>query len=269
MIFEWNATWDGSTHVIRRETSEQRDRVIQTTIDIDGTTVHKESVQWPAWSSVATEVATGVGLFRGSLLGGFAMYTAASGLKDYLKIARPITFAYSGHRFRFRGSSLAVDGSDAGRAKTVNVPSSTPAYQAVRDEDLGEHDEVIRIEEFRIDNSKGTALLPAERELSMTVTNKVTLTTPGELDDRARYPVGEVTAAISAKLSQQTGYQFDQSVTVRNKQTFPVEPGTAVTFRITWKRHVRNGRHIVLVDNREVTIPYTAYFGLTYDIETE
>jgi hypothetical protein len=269
MIFEWNAAWDGSTHVIRRETSEQRDRVIQTTIGIDGATVHQHSVQWPAWSSVATEVATGVGLFSGSLVGGFAMYAAASGVKDYMKTARPITIEYHGHIFRFRGSSLTVDGSDAGRAKTFNVPGSTPAYHVVRDEDLREYDEVIRSEEFRVDNTKGTALLPAERELSMTVTNKVTLTTPGELDGRARFPVSEVAAAISAKLSQQTGHQFDQSVTVRNKQTFPVEPGTAVTFRIKWKRHVRNGKYIAVVDNREVTIPYEAYFGLTYDIETE
>jgi hypothetical protein len=269
MIFEWNATWDESTHVIRRETSEQRDRVIQTTIDIDGTIVHQQSVQWPGWSSVATELATGVGLFGGSLLGGFAMYAAASGVKDYLKTARPITVVYSGHIFRFRGSGLTIDGSDAGRAKTMNVPGSTPAYHVVRDEDLGEHDEVIRTEEFRIDNTKGTALLPAERELSMTITNKITLTIPGEFKGSARFPVGDIAAGISAKLSQQTGHQFDQNVTVRNTQTFPVEPGTAVTFRIKWKRHVRNGKQIVLVDNQEITIPYEACFGLTYDIETE
>jgi hypothetical protein len=269
MIFEWNADWDGSTHVIRRETSEQPDRVIQTTIDIDSATVHKESVQWPAWSSAATEVATAVGLFSGSLIRGFAVFVAASGLRNYIKTARPITVEYSGHILRFHGSGLAVDGRDAGPAKTVKVQSSTPAYQVVRDEDLGEHDEVIRTEEFRIDNTKGTALLPAERELSMTVTNQITLTMPGELDARASIPVALVAAEIAAKISQQTGHQFDQSVTVRDKQAFPVEPGTAVTFRIKWKHHVRNGKHIALIDNREVTIPYEAHFGLTYDIETE
>jgi hypothetical protein len=269
MIFEWNATWDGGRHVIRRDTSEQPDRVIQTTIDIDGTTVHKESVQWPEWSGVATEVATLAGFFRASLLGGLAMYAAASGLKNYFKTARPITFEHGGHTFRFQGSGLAVDGSFAGQAKTVVVQGSKPAYQAVRDEDLGEHNEVIRIEEFRVDNSKGTALLPSERELSMTVTNQVTLTNPGELDDQGRIPLGVVTAEIAARLTQETGHKFEQNVTVRDKQTFPVEPGTAVTFRIKWTRHVRNGRHIVLVDNREVTIPYEAHYGLTYDIETQ
>ena len=269
MIFEWNATWDGSTHVIRRETSEQQDRVIQTTIDIDGATVHKESVQWPEWSSAAPVVATVAGFLRGSLVGGFAMYAATSGLKNYMKTARPITFEYGEHAFRFQGSSLAIDGSVVGQGKTVTVASSAPTYQVVRDEDLGEHDEIIRTDEFRVDNSKGTALLPVERELSMTVTNQVTLTIPGELDDRARIPEGVVTAEIATKVTQETGHQFNQNVTVRDKQTFPVEPGTAVTFRIKWKRHVRNGKHIVLVDNREVTIPYKAYYGLTYDIETE
>jgi hypothetical protein len=269
MIFEWNATWDGSTHVIRRDTSEQRDQVIQTTIDIDGATVHKESVQWPEWSSAAPVLATVAGFMRGSLIGGFAAYAAASGLKNYMKTARPITFEHGGHTFRFHGSSLVVDGSDAGRGRTVTVAGSPSAYQVVRDEDLGEHDEIIRTDEFRVDNSKGTALLPVERELSMTVTNQVTLTIPGEFDDQARIPVGVVSAEIAAKVTQETGHQFNQNVTVRDKQTFPVEPGTAVTFRIKWKRQVRSGKHIVVVDSREVTIPYEAYYGLTYDIETE
>jgi len=197
------------------------------------------------------------------------MYAAAAGLKNYMKTARPITVEYSGHKFRFHGSGVAVDGIDAGRPKTGNAPASTPVYQVVRDEDLGEHDEVVRTEEFRIDNTKGTALLPAERELSMTVTNQITLTLPSEPDGGASIPVAMVAAEIAAKISQQTGHQFDQSVTVRDKQTFPVEPGTAVTFRIKWKRHVRNGKHIALLDNREVTIPYEAHFGLSYDIETE
>jgi hypothetical protein len=103
----------------------------------------------------------------------------------------------------------------------------------------------------------------------MTVTNQVTLTIPSELDDQARIPVGVVSAEIAAKVTQETGHQFNQNVTVRDKQTFPVAPGTAVTFRVKWKRHVRSGRHTVLVDNREVTIPYEAVFGLMYDIETE
>jgi hypothetical protein len=269
MIFEWNTAWDGSTHVIRRDTSEQPDRVIQTTIDIDGATVHKESDQWPEWSSAAPVVATVAGFLRGSLIGGFAMYAATYGLKNYMKTARPITFEYGGHSFRFQGSSLAVDGSVVGQGKTVTMQGSTPAYKVVRDEDLGEHDEIIRTDEFRVDNAKGTALLPVERELSMTVTNQVTLTIPGEFDDQARIPVGVVTAEIAARVTQETGHQFNQNVTVRDKQTFLVEPGTAVTFRIEWKRHVRNGRHIVLVDTREVTIPYEAHYGLTYDIETE
>jgi hypothetical protein len=186
-----------------------------------------------------------------------------------MKTARPITFEYAGHTFRFQGSSLAIDDRSAGQGTTVTVPGSTTAYQVVRDEDLGEHAEIIRTDEFRVDNSKGTALLPAERELSMTVTNQVTLTIPGELDDQARIPVGVVSAEIAAKVTQETGHQFNQNVTVRDKQTFPVEPGTAVTFRIKWKRQVRNGRHIVRVDSREVTIPYEAHYGLTYDIETE
>ncbi len=270
MIFEWSAAWDGSTHVIRRDTSEQQDRVIQTTIDIDGATVHKESVEWPEWSSAAPVVATVAGFMRGSLIGGFAMYAAAFGIKNYMKTARPINFEYGGHTFRFQGSSLAVDGSDAGKGKTVTVLGrSTTAYQMVRDEDLGEHDEIIRTDEFRVDNSKGTALLPVERELSMTVTNQVTITIPGEFHDQARIPVGVVTAEIAIKITQETGQQFNQNVTVRNNQTFPVESGTAVTFRIKWKRHVRNGRHIILIDNQEVTLPYEAHYGLTYDIETE
>lgn len=269
MIFEWNAAWDSSTHVIRRETSEQPDRVIQTIIYVDGATVHKESVQWPEWSSAAPVVATVAGFLRGSLIGGFAMYAASSGLKNYMKTARPITFEYGEHAFRFQGTSLAIDGNVVGRGKTVTVPGSTPAYQAVRDEDLGEHYEIIRTDEFRVDNSKGAALFSAERELSMTVTNQVTLSIPGELDDKARIPVGVITAEIATKVTQETGHQFNQNVTVRDKQTFPVAPGTAATFRIKWKRRVRNGRQIVLVDNREVTIPYEACYGLTYDIETE
>jgi hypothetical protein len=269
MIFEWKATWDGSPHVIRRDTSEQQDRVIQTAIDIDGATVHKESVQWPEWSSAAPVVATVAGFLRGSLIGGFAVYAASFGLKNYMKTARPITFEYGGHTFRFQGSRLAVDGSDVGQGQTVTVLASTPVYQVVRDEDLGEHDEVIRTDEFRVDNSKGTSLLPVERELSMIVTNHVTLTIPSEFDDQARIPVGVVSAEIAAKVTQETGHQFNQNVTVRDKQTFPVEPGTAVTFRIKWKRQVRDGRHIVLVNSREVTIPYEAHYGLTYDIETE
>lgn len=285
----WRVTWDDRLHVVifvptDVKSLEGGNLVFTEVVAIDGTPVFKHER--------IVRLKPGRGLDR-------YIVSLKWLVVDMVPGERVCTFDYDGHTFTFRETGLAqgwkaamsyafqltIDGQHWGVGEEVELTpelflklktwnssdlDATSAYQVLQDDVLSERFEVVGIEEFGLGNKSGTSPLTTTRELSRTTTNEVSVTTTGELDGSANFAIGKaVKADVSAKLSRETGQKFNESFVVRHSQTFTVNPGMSVTYRIKWKRRVRNGQCIVRrPDSQTITIAYQACFDLSFDIET-
>ena len=167
-----------------------------------------------------------------------------------------------------------------GTTKAIEVPTVQGLHKtAVQSKDevqldgplnITESIEIIDIDEFPMDNRHGTDVVVIQREISKTVINEVELQTTAEVS-------GEITAdiltavalKIAGKLSKQTKHTFGETVTLRDTLTFTVQPGKFVIYTIVWKRKVQKGEYAVAINQLSKSLPYSAYFDLSYDIKSK
>jgi hypothetical protein len=153
-------------------------------------------------------------------------------------------------------------------------PDSDVANPVLGDELVGEDNvhentEVIATEEYPLDNRAGAEPVTIEHEISRTVSNELSIGNATQKDSGISLELlNLIKGDLSAKLIKQTGQTLGETVTRRHSIRFSAGPHQAVTYVVVWKRRIRTGNYLVLSNGTYTTLPYTAYFDLTFEVQS-
>ena len=184
-----------------------------------------------------------------------------------------------GHTFsvvwdRRKGPELLVDGvplrMDVRPGEEIGLPPSSHRFEAVDDRTVEEMIEVVGVEDYPLDNSYGNKPVINTQEVAKTVSNELVLerTLQGVAEAKLDLPelLKFVSADLSAKLAGRTGQKIGEVVNRRQTITMSAAPHTRVLYTLTWKRKVRKGIYTVRSGDLDVSLPYTAFLDLTFEL---
>ena len=167
---------------------------------------------------------------------------------------------------------LVVDGTRLKPADLVKGSALRPGYVFVREVVTSQDVEILGIENYPLDNLRGTETLAYEQAFEKTISGEVTFLTQLEgnmelgVDLAQLIPV--LKADVSAKLSRQTGQKIGETLVRRQTVTMRASPKTFVMYTLTWKRTVRKGTWVIRVNGRDIALPYVAYLDLTAELKS-
>lgn len=193
-------------------------------------------------------------------------------------------FERSGHRFvisvkgyGYLGNlALSIDGTEVNQGGMLastppppqrqTMPSSAQLIQEVN---VVETSEVYRVEEYPFDNTFGDSPISTERQFSEESTNEISL-------DETKQTSGKIgldafswlKAEVSREVSKRVGHNIGEKVTESQTLTFAVGAKSSVVYRIIWKRNIRTGEYIYLINGNPVSIPYRMKYGLSVEVRT-
>jgi hypothetical protein len=213
-----------------------------------------------------------------------------------IMIGNVFSFEHGGHRFTvsIKGISylgghfvLSIDGAEVpqgGGMLTPPQPPPPPSFpqqhplqqqplpasaQLIQEVNVVETSEVYRVEEYPFDNTFGDSPISTERQFSEESTNEISL-------DETKQTSGKIgleafswlKAEVSRNVSRQVGHNIGEKVTESQTLTFAVGAKSSVVYRIIWKRNIRTGEYIYLINGNPVSIPYRMKYGLSVEVRT-
>jgi hypothetical protein len=206
-----------------------------------------------------------------------------------LMIGNVYSFQRNGHYFviSIKGLSylggrfvLYIDGNEVPEggmlAPAPPPPPSMPqrqplssSAQLIQEVNVVETTEVYRVEEYPFDNTFGDSPISTERQFSEESTNEISL-------DENRQTSGKIgldafswlKAEVAREVSRRVGHNVGEKVTESQTLTFAVGAKSSVVYRIIWKRNIRTGEYIYLINGSPVTIPYRMKYGLSVEVKT-
>lgn len=195
-------------------------------------------------------------------------------------------FERSGHRFvisvkgyGYLGNlALSIDGIEVNQGGMTapppqgQMPQRQPlpsSAQFIQEVNVVETSEVYRTEEYPFDNTFGDSALTTERQFSEESTNEFSLTETNKVSGKINLDAFSwIKAEVAAEVSKQVGHKIGEKVTESQTLTFAVGAHSSVVYRIIWKRNIRTGEYIYLVNGNPVSIPYRMKYGLTVEVKT-
>lgn len=130
--------------------------------------------------------------------------------------------------------------------------------------------EIFVVEEFPIDNSFGSEPIQLEQEFSKTATNEIFL--EKNIESSLGLNVGILEFfrfKISENLSSKTGNRIGETVTRRHTIVLSVRPNERIKFVFVWKRKIISGDASFNYGGKNIIVPYTIKYDLTYELRTE
>jgi hypothetical protein len=204
----------------------------------------------------------------------------------FIMVGDIYNFERSGHRFvvsvkdivNWGGHlALSVDGAEVNQGGMLAPPPQqqpqrqvmTPPAQFIQEVNVVETSEVYRTEEYPFDNSYGDSELATEREISEESTNEFSLEATNQVTGSVSLQAfsmlkAEIAGQVSKKVGQNIGEKITESQTLHLK----VRAYSSVVYRIIWKRNIRSGEYIYLVNGSPVSIPYRMKYGLSVEVQT-
>jgi len=165
-------------------------------------------------------------------------------------------------------SAAAVGASPVPAAQAAQPLLPFPQFQ--REVNVSEAEEVIGTEDYPLDNAFGDLALTTDRQVSKACTNEFSVDTTRQVSGNVSVDVfTAVKAQLAGQLSQQIGSKVGETVTQSQTLHLSVGPHASVLYRVLWKRKVRSGESIYLVDTGEITIPYRMAYGLSCEVQSE
>ncbi len=194
-------------------------------------------------------------------------------------------FERSGHRFvisvkgyGYLGNlALSIDGTEVNQGGMLAPPPLSPPQrqplpsnaQFIQEVNVVETSEVYRTEEYPFDNTFGDSALTTERQFSEESTNEISLDATNKVSGKISLEAFSwLKAEVAAEVSKQVGHNIGEKVTESQTLTFAVGARSSVVYRIIWKRNIRTGEYIYLVNGTPVSIPYRMKYGLTVEVRT-
>lgn len=195
-------------------------------------------------------------------------------------------FERSGHRFvlSVRGVpywggrfALSVDGVEINEGGMLAPPAPPPPQrpmmpspaQFIQEVNVVETSEVYRTEEYPFDNSCGDSELYTEREIAEESTNEFSLETNNQVNGKIGLEAFSfLKAEIAGQVSRKVGHNIGEKMTESQTLHLKVKANSAVVYRIIWKRNIRSGEYIYLVNGNPVSIPYRMKYGLSVEVQT-
>jgi hypothetical protein len=144
-----------------------------------------------------------------------------------------------------------------------------PPAQFVEEVNVVETSEVYRTEEYPFDNRYGDSPVSTERQFSEESTNEFALGTTNKLNAKLNLDAfALLKAEVAAEVSKQVGHKIGEKVTESQTLNFSVGPKSAVVYRIIWKRNIRTGEYVYLVNGTPVSFRYRMKYGLSVEVQT-
>lgn len=202
----------------------------------------------------------------------------------YLFVGNLRSFQHGGHAFvvGIRGfglmgkMTLTMDGVEVPPSGTAApekaAAPAAPAQkslQFVQEIDVQESDEIVGTEEYPLDNRFGDQALSTARTVSRESTNELSVDSSGKLGGTLGLELySAIKADIEAQLSQQIGHKVGEKITESQTLTFSVGPKASVVYEVLWKRKIRSGERLYMLDGDPVTVPYRVNYGLSCEVRT-
>lgn len=194
-------------------------------------------------------------------------------------------FERSGHRFvisvkgyGYLGNlALSIDGTEVNQGGMLAPPPPPPSQrqplpssaQFIQEVNVVETSEVYRTEEYPFDNTFGDSPISTERQFTEETTNEFSLDVTNKAGGKINLDAFSVLKAeVAAEVSKQVGHNIGETVTESQTLTFAVGPHSSVVYRIIWKRNIRTGEYLYLVNGNPVSIPYRMKYGLSVEVRT-
>jgi hypothetical protein len=193
-------------------------------------------------------------------------------------------FERNGHRFiisvkglGYLGQlALSIDGTEVNQGGMLAPPPPPPQQQVVpspaqfiQEVNVTETSEVYRTEEYPFDNSFGNREISTERQFSEESTNEFTLGVTNQVSGKVGLEAFSILKAeVAAEVSKQVGHKIGEKVTESQTLSFSVGAKSAVVYRIIWKRNIRAGEYLYLINGNTVSIPYRMKYGLSVEVQT-
>jgi hypothetical protein len=141
--------------------------------------------------------------------------------------------------------------------------------QFIHEVNVVETSEVYRTEEYPFDNRYGDSELATEREISEESTNEFSLEATKQVSGSINLEAfsmlkAEIAGQVSRKVGQNIGEKMMESQTLHLR----VGAHSSVVYRIIWKRNIRSGEYVYLVNGSPVSIPYRMKYGLSVEVQT-
>lgn len=128
---------------------------------------------------------------------------------------------------------------------------------------------VVATEQFPLDNRGGSDVFACEHEIARTVTNNLELNGSASTNLEVGGALLRILhAKAAASLSAQLGVNFGESVTRRQTLRFSVRPGQRAVYTVVWKQSKRDGELNAVYQGRPLRMPFSAYFGLSYEVQS-
>jgi len=190
------------------------------------------------------------------------------------------TFQRNGHTFLLsvRGPSyfgghlaLLMDGIDVtnGGVFTEQRKELPLTLQFLQEQNIMETEEVVSIEDYPFDNTFGTDQLASERYVSKESTNELTLEVTNQVSGKLGLDIfSALHAEVAAQLTKKTGMTVGQKITESQTLHFTVGASKSVVYQVVWKRKVRTGEHLYLIDGGSLMVPYRMNYGLSLEVRT-
>lgn len=144
-----------------------------------------------------------------------------------------------------------------------------PSTQFIQEVNVVETSEVYRTEEYPFDNTFGDSELSTEREISEESTNEFSTETNNQANAKAGFNIMQVlTAEVAAQVSNKVGHRIGEKVVESQTLRLAVRPHSSVVYHIIWKRKIRSGEFLYMVNGSVVSIPYRMKYGLSVEVKT-
>lgn len=154
--------------------------------------------------------------------------------------------------------------------KTTKQEEPKKHLEFVKNFQRSEDIEIFVVEEFPIDNFFGNESIQLEQEFSKTATNEIYL--EKNIENSLGLDAGILDffkLKISESLTSKTGTRIGETVTRRHTIVLNVRPNERVKFVFVWKRKTISGDASFYYGSKNIVVPYTIKYDLTYELKTE
>jgi hypothetical protein len=174
--------------------------------------------------------------------------------------------------------TLTIDGYEVNQGGMIAPPPPAPPPQRqvmptpsqfLQEVNVVETSEVYRTEEYPFDNRFGDSELSTEREISEESTNEFSLETTNQINGKLSLEAFSfLKAEIAGQVSRKVGHNIGEKMTESQTLHLRVRANSSVVYRIIWKRKIRSGEYVYLVNGNQVSIPYRMKYGLSVEVQT-
>jgi hypothetical protein len=206
-----------------------------------------------------------------------------------LMLGEVYAFERNGHHFivSIKGISylgghftLSIDGLEAPQGGLMAPPpppsqawpqrqTMPPPAQFIQEVNVVETSEVYRSEEYPFDNRYSDSDFSTEREISEESTNEFLTEDSNQVNGKIGLDIiPMLKAEVAAQVSKKVGHKIGENITESQTLHLKVGPKSSVVYHITWKRKIRSGEYLYLVNGNTVSIPYRMKYGLSVEVRT-